>query len=123
MISTSCMSRVDVLRTFLFRFLFPLDLGHSIISNVYLPLNAFLLVVLQIYFSINHFFSNKVIMHFNVLCSCMEHWVFCKLNVAHIVTPNCDSTIYIFSQIKKQSSNPYFFTCSYCSSSILSFST
>ena len=46
MISTSCMSRVDVLRIFLFRFLFPLEVGNSIISNVYLLVNAFLLLVL-----------------------------------------------------------------------------
>ena len=40
------MSRHDVLRMFLFLFLFPLDLGHSIISNAYLHVNAFLLLVL-----------------------------------------------------------------------------
>ena len=45
-ISTSLMSRVKVFQIFLFLLLFPLDVGHSIISSVYLPTNAFLLLVL-----------------------------------------------------------------------------
>ena len=57
--------------------------------------------------------SNEVIVHFDMLCACVEHWVLSQMNIAHVAAVKGNHILDGNAQILQDSLQPNGFTCSH----------
>lgn len=54
----------------------------------------------------SNFFTNEVIINFSMLCSCMNDWVKCKVQVTNVVTEKHRRPTEANTDIKQEITNP-----------------